>query len=109
MAGNAAHEEAPEPPRLRQLRLMVLALTATLIAGVIAIVILLVIRLQTAPAPVALPPEVRLPAGERAQAVTLGSDWVALVTVDAAGQQRVRVFDRVSGAARGEAEIAPRP
>lgn len=109
MPGNAAHEEAPEPPRLRQLRLMVLALTATLIGGVIAIVALLVIRLQAAPAPVALPPEVRLPADERAQAVTLGPDWLAVVTVDGLGRERIRVLDRASGAERAAVDIMPRP
>jgi hypothetical protein len=108
MRGDAAHEEAPEPPRLRQLRLMVLALTATLIGGVVAIVVLLVIRLQAVPAPVALPEEVRLPAGESARAVTLGADWVAVVTVDGLGQERIRVLDRASGAPRGEATIRPR-
>lgn len=86
---------------------MVLALTATLIGGVIAIVVLLVIRLQAAPAPLALPPEVRLPAGESAGAVTLGSDWLAIVTVDAGGQERIRVLDRASGAERAAVEIAP--
>ena len=93
---------------MRLLRRMVLALTATLIAGVIAIVGLLVIRLQAAPTPVALPQEVRLPAGESARAVTLGSDWVAVVTVDPAGQERIRVLDRGSGVERAEVEIAPR-
>lgn len=88
---------------------MVLALTATLIAGVIAIVILLVIRLQTAPTPVAMPPEVRLPVGESARAITLGSDWVAVVTVDAGGKERIRVLDRVSGVERAEVDIVPRP
>ena len=87
---------------------MVLALTATLIAGVIAIVGLLVIRLQAMPAPLALPPEVRLPAGESARAVTLGSDWLAVVTVDATGQERIRVLDRASGAERAGVKIAPR-
>lgn len=87
---------------------MVLALTATLIAGVIAIVLLLVIRLQAVPAPVALPAEVRLPAGEDARAVTLGGDWLAVVTVDGVGQERIRVLDRASGAERATVEIAPR-
>lgn len=87
---------------------MVLALTATLIAGVIAIVVLLVIRLQSVPPPVALPPEVRVPAGESARAVTLGGDWIAVVTADATGQERIRVFDRASGDERADVRIAPR-
>ncbi len=101
-------KDFPEPPRLRQLRRLVTALTATLIVGVITIVALLVIRLSAAPAPLALPPDVRLPAGESARAVTLGSDWLAVVTVDAAGQERIRVLDRATGAERGMAEIAPK-
>ena len=108
MARDAAHEEAPEPPRLRQLRLMVLALTATLIAGVIAIVALLVIRLSALPSAPSLPPEVALPAGESARAVTLGDGWLAVVTVDAAGRERIRVLDRATGAERAVTEIAPR-
>lgn len=107
MGREAAHEESREPPRLRLLRRMVLALTATLIAGVIAIVLLLVIRLQAEPAPIALPPEVRLPQGESARAVTLGSNWLAVVTADAEGHERIRVFDRTSGAERAAVDIEP--
>ena len=102
-------EDFPEPRRLRQLRRLVTALTATLILGVITIVVLLVIRLSSlAPAP-GLPPEIALPPGERAEAVTLGSGWIAVVTVDAAGQQRIRVLDRTTGAPRAVTEIAPAP
>jgi hypothetical protein len=100
-------EDFPEPPRLRQLRWLVNALTATLIVGVIAIVTLLVIRLgPPSPAP-RLPPEVRLPAGERAEAVTLGKGWIAVVTVDGDRQERIRVLDARTGRERGVAEIAP--
>jgi hypothetical protein len=94
-----------EPRHLRQLRWLVNALTATLIAGVIAIVVLLVIRLPSRPQIPALPPEVRLPKGETARAVTLGSGWVAVVTADPAGQERIRVLDAATGAPRGVAEI----
>jgi len=102
-------EEFPEPPRLRRLRRLVTVLTATLIVGVITIVGLLVIRLTAvAPGP-GLPPEVALPDGETARAVTLGGDWLAVVTVDAEGRERIRVLDRASGAERGVSEIVPRP
>src|SRR6188472_1392387 len=93
-------EDFPEPPRLRQLRWLVNALTVTLIAGVIAIVALLVIRLGAAPPPPQLPPAVRLPAGERGQAVTFGSGWLALVTVDGGGRERIRILDAKTGAER---------
>jgi hypothetical protein len=102
-----ASDEFPEPRRLRQLRWLVTALTATLIAGVITIVALLVIRLAPVARPPALPPEIRLPAGESARAVTLGDDWLAVVTVDSAGRERIRVLDRATGAERGSADIAP--
>jgi hypothetical protein len=104
-------DDWPEPPRLRALRRLVTALTATLILGVITVVALLVIRLAAlgpAPAP-ALPEAVALPAGETARAVTFGTGWIAVVTVDAAGVERIRVLDAASGAERGAVEIAPAP
>jgi hypothetical protein len=100
-------EEPPEPPRLRQLRWLVNALMLVLIGGVITVTALLVIRLAPFGAAPALPEAIALPEGERAEAVTLGRDWVAVVTTDGEGQQRVRVLDRATGAARGTVEIAP--
>ncbi|MFO1143381.1 MAG: DUF6476 family protein [Amaricoccus sp.] len=102
-------EDFPEPPRLRQLRWLVNALTATLIVGVIAIVTLLVIRLGPTPPSPRLPPSVRLPAGESARAVTFGSGWIAVVTIDGDGQERIRVIDSRSGEERAVTEIAPPP
>ena len=106
--GYPGDEEFPEPPRLRRLRRLVTLLTATLIVGVITIVGLLVIRLSDVRRTADLPPAISLPAGERAGAVTLGSDWLAVVTVDATGRERIRVLDRATGAERGVSEIAPR-
>lgn len=82
-------------------------LTATLILGVIVIVGLLVIRLAalsptTGPA---LPAGLALPAGESARAVTFGTGWVAVVTVDAAGAERIRVLDAATGAERASVAI----
>lgn len=99
-------EDPPEPPRLRQLRWLVNALMLVLIAGVITVTALLVIRLAPFAAP-GLPESLTLPPGERAEAVTLGRDWLAVVTTDAEGRQRVRVLDRATGAERGSLEIAP--
>jgi hypothetical protein len=107
MERRGTDDDFPEPPRLRRLRRLVTALLVTLIFGMIAIVALLALRLSRADAPLALPPEIRLPAGETAGAVTLGGDWLAVVTTDAAGRQRIRVLDRATGASRGTAEIAP--
>ena len=108
MPRDVPHEEPPEPPGLRRLRRLVTLLTATLIVGMATIVVLLFIRLTSAPQAPELPTAIALPAGERAGAVTLGSDWLAVVTVDAAGQERIRVFDRASGAGRGMVEIGRR-
>jgi hypothetical protein len=84
------------------------ALTATLILGITAIVALLVIRLAPGPALPPLPPEVRLPVGESARAVTLGDGWLAVVTVDDDGRERIRILDRATGEQRSVTEIAPR-
>jgi len=88
----------------------VTVLTATLIVGVITIVVLLVIRLASF-APVAapaLPEAVALPAGERAGAVTFGAGWIAVVTTDAAGRERIRVFEAATGTALAETVIPDR-
>ena len=102
-------EDFPEPRRLRQLRRLVTALTATLILGVITIVVLLVIRLSSIGAAPDLPESLSLPAGERAEAVTLGATWIAVVTVDGEGRERIRVLDKATGAPRAVTEIAPAP
>ena len=102
-------EEFPEPRRLRQLRRLVTALTVTLILGVITIVVLLVIRLSSIGAAPALPAEIALPAGERAAAVTMGTTWVAVVTTDGEGRERIRVLDQATGAERSVTEIVAGP
>jgi hypothetical protein len=89
---------------------MVMALTATLILGIVTVVVLLVIRLaalDSAPAPT-LPEAIALPAGERAGAVTFGVGWIALVTTDEAGIERIRVHDATTGAALAETVIPAR-
>lgn len=93
---------------LRRLRRLVTALTITLILGVITIVVLLVIRLAGMTPPPDLPATVALPAGEEAIAMTRGEGWVAVVTVDPRGAERIRVIDVETGAPRGVTEIAPR-
>ena len=105
---NPGVDDFPEPRRLRQLRRLVTLLTATLILGVITVVVLLVIRLSSlgAGGP-ELPGEITLPAGERAEAVTVGRGWIAVVTVDGAGRERIRVLDGTTGAERAVTEIVP--
>lgn len=72
-----------------------MVLTGTLTLAIIIVVGLMTIRLlalgeTSGPS---LPPDLTLPSGERAQAVTLGTGWVAVVTRDAEGQERIRLFD----------------
>jgi hypothetical protein len=97
----------PEPRHLRNLRWLVSVLTVTLILGVITIVVLLVIRLNafTASSGPGLPATVEIPAGETTRAVTLGTGWIAVVTVDEAGQERIRVLDATTGEPRGMVEV----
>jgi hypothetical protein len=87
---------APTPPDVRLIKWLVLVLTSVMILGVIIIIGLLVTRLGMAPAPVALPDSIALPEGSRAQAITLASDWVLVLTQD----NEVFFFDRASGALR---------
>ncbi len=88
-------EQSPDglPPGLRFLKGLVIALTITMIAGVITIVALLVTKLN---GPVPLPETISLPDGATAQAVTVGADWVGVVTTD----NRILIFDRLTGALR---------
>ena len=70
-----------EERSLRFLRRLVTVLTATMILGVLAIVVLLVIRLQM-PAGPFVPDAIRLPDGVTATAYTQGTGWIAIVTSD---------------------------
>jgi hypothetical protein len=101
--------DPPEPRRLRQLRWLVNALMLTLIAGVITVATLLVIRLAPLGQAPSLPDAISLPAGERAAAVTMGRDWIAVVTADEAGTERIRILDRATGAERAVTRIDPAP
>ncbi|MEL7092087.1 MAG: DUF6476 family protein [Pseudomonadota bacterium] len=92
----------PDPANLVLLRRLVTALTAIMIVGVVAVVTLLVIRLQARP-PV-LPDAITLPDGVTAEALTIGTDWYAVVTDDA----RILIFDQLSGALRQEVVIEGR-
>ncbi len=68
----------------------------TMIVGVITIVGLLVTRMPSGAAPV-LPESLTLPEGAKAEAVTVGADFVLVVTTDG----RVLVYGR-NGAFRRE-------
>lgn len=96
-----APPNGPLPPELRFLKTLVTILTATMILGVITIVVLLVIRLKApAPAPL-LPAAITLPEGSHAEAVTVGRGWVAVVT----DRGQILIFDGQSGKLRQMVDI----
>ena len=89
----------PEPGNLRFLRLLVTILTGTMIAGLLAIITLLVIRFPTATP--ALPEAITLPDGTRAQAFTATPGWYAVVTTD----DRILIYNRADGQLRQEITV----
>jgi hypothetical protein len=99
-------EHSPQglPPSLRFLKTLVIVLAISMIAGVITIVALLVTRLQDGGA-LPLPESIALPDGAQAQAVTAGQDWYAVVTTD----NRILIFDRLTGALRQEVAVQITP
>jgi hypothetical protein len=91
------------PPGLRFLKGLVIILMVVMIVGVITIVALLVTRMS--PGALPLPETIRLPDGALAQAVTAGDGWYAVVTTD----NRILIFDRMSGALRQEVAVQITP
>lgn len=75
---------------------MVMLLTAVMIGGVLVTFALIVIRLSDRTP--TLPDQVELPDGARAQAVTIGSNWFAVVTDD----NRILIYDKTTGRQRQE-------
>ena len=89
---NAPNED---PPHLRTLRRLVNTLTVVFILGFITIVIVIVMqfaRVNDVSEGPELPPFTSLPASEVAQAVTYGADWIAIVTIDEDGNERIRTY-----------------
>ncbi|UWQ89388.1 hypothetical protein K3727_11155 [Rhodobacteraceae bacterium M382] len=89
-------DDSPQPElpaNLRFLRVLVTVLTAVMIVGVVIVVGLLVTRLKSGPAQMALPDQIVLPDGTRPQAFTQGATWFAVVTHD----DRILVFSREDG------------
>ncbi|GAA6161055.1 DUF6476 family protein [Ruegeria sp. HU-ET01832] len=92
-------QEPLETPQIRLLRRMVMLLTAVMIGGVLVTFALIVIRL-TDRTPT-LPDEIALPDGAKAQALTIGSNWYAVVTND----HRILIFDKTTGRQRQEIKL----
>ncbi|WP_170352830.1 DUF6476 family protein [Ruegeria lacuscaerulensis] len=92
-------QEPLETPQIRLLRRMVMLLTAVMIGGVLVTFALIVIRL-TDRTPT-LPDEIALPDGAKAQALTIGSNWYAVVTND----NRILIFDKTTGRQRQEIKL----
>lgn len=90
------------PPSLRLLKWLVIVLTVTMILGVITVVGVLVTRMPSAAAPVTMPEQITLPDDVRPVAVTMGRDFVAVVTED----DRILIFGR-DGSFRQEVEVIP--
>ncbi len=105
-------EDLPEPPKLRFLRRMVVALTATLMVGVLTIAAAIVITVSRdpAPAPLAdgaeLAERVTLPAKETLISATLSAGVLTVATRGPDGAETLRMFDASTGEARGVVAVA---
>jgi hypothetical protein len=78
---NTPQQDEALPPSLRFLKGLVITLMITMILGVITVVGVLVTRMPDGRAQIpSLPSELTLPDGARAQAVTFGNGWIAVVT-----------------------------
>ncbi len=89
-----------DPAMVKYLRVLVTALTATMIIGFIIITALFVTRF-TGDTDVTLPVSITLPDGTRASAFTQGSDWYAVVTET----DEILIFDRMTGKLRQSIRI----
>lgn len=84
------------------MRRLVTVLTAVMIGGVVLIVVLLAIRLNT-PASPAFPEMIALPEGATPLSLTRGPDFLAVVTEDG----RIFILDPDGSAVRQEIAVAP--
>ena len=97
-----------EPPHLRTLRRLVNALTVVLILGFLTVVAVIVIRFASpATPPPELPENLALPNGETARAVTLGDEWVAVVSKNDSGAEFIHIFNP-DGSIRDSVQIKGR-
>ncbi len=96
--------EQGTPPELRFLKLLVTTLAGTMILGLITIIFLFVTRLPDASIPrPALPDGITLPEGSKAEAVTIGRGWIAVVTE----ADEILILDATTGELRQRVQITP--
>lgn len=81
---------------MRVLQWLVIAMTITMIVGVITIVAVVVTRIPPPQPYPALPDGLALPDGAVAEAITFGRGFIAVVTRDG----RILILDRATGALR---------
>lgn len=84
---------------LRFLRMLVTVLTATMIGGLLVIIVLFVTRFPSSGPD--LPDRLTLPAGTQASAYTQGKGWYAVVTTTG----EILIFDAGTGALRQRIEV----
>jgi len=98
----------PEPKRLRYLRLLVTILTATMIIGLIIILGLIVTMFteRWSRSSISLPDTLELPADHaQAEAITVGDDWIGVVTTGPEGRQSIHILDAKTGKLRQSVAI----
>jgi hypothetical protein len=94
-----APDDEPVPQSLRFLKTLVTVLTMVMIVGMVVLVALFITRLGGGETPV-LPENITLPDGSAPEAVTFGSDWIAIVSDD-----QILIYDRATGKLRQTVEV----
>lgn len=109
-AGFRDDEDAPEPPSLRRLRLLVTTLTVVLILGMLVIVAAMVVRLglfdESGPAGPIAAERLTLPDGAEVLSLGRAEGQILILTRDANGAETLRVFDAATGARVSETPVA---
>lgn len=88
---------------VKYLRVLVTALSLTMIVGVVIMIALIVIRFREDRTAPALPATITLPQGASAIAFTQAPDWYAVVT-DA---NQILIYERTSGALVQTVKVTP--
>lgn len=84
----------PLPPVALYLKRLVTVMAVVMTTGVVIVVALLIMRLNTDPLP--LPERITLPDEVEAYSFTQGRDWIGVVTTD----DQILIYDRLTGRLR---------